>query len=184
MFRTRLLFMPAAVAATAAAVIATAGACGAEEPTPTAFQKVMPAGRTFDIEAFFAVGFKQSKRYNVEELPGAIDARFGFWTQEGAAPKEYEIRFYPSHDDAIEAGTAPAEDVAGPDANLKEEAAVWKEGHKDRRTIYDYRAAPTAKYQDFAIFGNVVLLCEGKNPAESLEYCASLISRLLDPNER
>jgi len=147
-------------------------------------REAMVSDRAFSIEDFFAVGFKKSKQYNVEELPEAIDAWFGFWTQEGASPKEYEIRFYASHDDAVEAGTAPAEDVTGENANLGEEAAVWKEGHKDRRTIYDYRAAPTAKYQDFAIFGNAVLLCEGKNPAESLDNCASLIDRVVGRNGR
>lgn len=184
MLPARRLTWPTAVAAAAVAALVTAAACGAGEAATEPFTKVTAPDRVFTIEDFSAIRFKESKQYNVVQLPEATDAWFGFWSPEGTAPKEYEIRFYPSHEDAVEAGTAPAEDVTGKDANLKEQAAVWKEGHKDRRTIYDYRAAPTAKYQDFAIFGNVVLLCEGKNAPESLEHCASLIDALVGRSSR
>jgi len=148
------------------------------------FQKVSIADQIYVVQDFLVIGFRESKRYNVSELPKAVDAWYGFWKPGGIAPKEFELRFYGSHEDAVEAGTVPAEDASGEEANLDRATALWKEGHRDRRAIYDYRAAPMAKYKDYAIFGNVVLLCEGKVPAESLEHCEAMINALGDGTRR
>jgi len=168
----------------AAFVLVVVSGCGSEgdagrdEPVDIGFQRISTAARTYTVGDFSAVGFRASKRYDIEELPKAIDAWYGFWALEGSGAKEFELRFYASHEDAVEAGTTFAEDAASEDANLDRATALWKEGHKDRRTIYDFRAAPMAKYKDYAIFGNVVLLCEGKTPAESLDHCEAIIGAL------
>ena len=35
-----------------------------------------------------------------------------------------------------------------------------------------------AKYGDFAIFGNMVILCEGEDSSQSLERCEALLDAL------
>ena len=166
-------------------VLAASTNCGSDtelgpaEAVDLQSQKITPAGQTYTIADFAAIGFRESKQYSVDELAKAIDARYGFWKLEGIGVKEFELRFYASHEDAVQAGVAPADDATGEDANLDRATALWKEGHKDRRAIYDFRAAPMAKYKDYAIFGNVVVLCEGLTPPDSLAQCGALINALV-----
>ncbi len=98
------------------------------------------------------------------------------------------MRFYRSHDDAIEYGTSFAEEASGEDAIINSNDATWKEDVRDRRAIFVANKAEGAgsqggfgagpKYRDFAIFGNVVLLCEGSTSEHSLERCKVLIEAL------
>jgi len=175
----------------AAFVLASAVSCGRGvepgrgEKAASGFQKVAPAGRTYAAEDLSAIGFKESKRYDVTGLAAAVDARWGFWRPSGGQSVEYEVRFYASHEDAVAYGAAPAAEVTGPDAVLGEEEMTWKEGAKDRRTIIGITgsglgeyATTSARYGDFAIYGNVVMLCEGRSPEHSLERCAALVSAL------
>ncbi|MBM3958126.1 MAG: hypothetical protein FJ313_08760 [Gemmatimonadetes bacterium] len=81
-------------------------------------------------------------------------------------------------------GTALAEEVTGDDAVLSSELMTWKEGSNERRTIIGSGgtggdaafSGAAARYADFAIFGNVVMLCEGTDSAHSLERCRALIA--------
>ena len=119
-------------------------------------------------------------------LQQAPAAWFGFWRPEGQEPVSYELRFYPSHEAAVEHGTALAEEVTGKDAAvLTSDDATWKEGARDRRAVGGYTGSARsawgeiyARYGGFAIFGNVVMLCEGVNAAQSLERCGSLTRTL------
>ena len=152
--------------------------------TSDSFQKVTPADRTYSIGEFLAVGFKKSKEYNVAGLPEATEAWLGFWRPEGQDPRQYELRFYASHEDAVEHGTALAVEVTGEDAVLVKARMTWQEGASDRRVIG--ATALTAfgvypRYPDFAIFGNVVMLCEGLDSARSLDTCAAMIAELSSP---
>ncbi len=163
-------------------------ACGSAGDTTgmESFQRVSPASRTYSIDDFLAVGFKKSKHYDVEGLPEATDAWFGFWRPEGNQPVEYELRFYASHEDAVEHGTALAAEVTGKDAVLISDLVTWNEGASDRRRMAgDPSNLPgggaervVARYGDFAIFGDVVMLCEGTDSAQSMERCAALIDAL------
>jgi len=167
-------------------------ACGSETPSESpallpeqAFQKVTPSDRLFTFDDFAAVGFKKSLEYNVEGLPAATAACFGFWRPEGQDAKEFEVRFYASHEDAVEYGIFFAEEATGPDAKLDEETATWTEGLRKRKYFHagpvgtHGSGAVHAKFGGYAIFGNMVLLCEGANHEHSLERCASLVAALL-----
>jgi len=147
------------------------------------FQKIAPSGTTYAWEDFKGVGFKKSKQYDVTELPGAVDAYMGFFGSDPYNRKQYELRFYASHEDAVELGTSPAEEVTGEDAAEHRLNPTWEEGRRDRwlsgnsasATSGQLPAAARPKYGDFAIYGNVLMLCEGAVVADALELCESLV---------
>ena len=171
----------------AVALIATATACGSDDDGAATRTKVILSDRVYSIDDFLAVGFKKSKQYDVEGLPDAVDAWFGFWGLNAADRKDYELRFYASHGDAVGSGTALAEEATGEDAKLLErDDPTWTEGLKQRRmsasvplgVVGQVGIAPSAKYADYAIFGNVVMLCEGADSGQSLERCRLVIDAL------
>jgi len=164
-------------------------ACGSDDPAQSqidAFVKITPSEKIFTIDDFKAVRFKSNTEYDVTELPGATAAWFGFWTPSGTVAKEYEIRFYESHADAVELGTEYAIEGSGETALLDEEDATWDEGLKDRKA---YFAAPSshgsgsvqALYGGYAIYGNMVMLCEGANEEHALGHCAALVAAIDPP---
>ena len=147
-------------------------------------QQITPSERLFTHDDVDATGFKTAKEYNVEGLTGATVVLFGFWRPDGSEAKEYEIRFYPSHDVAVESGTAFAEEATGDDAILDKDEASWNEGIKDRRYFF---AGPIgthgsggvkAKYGGYVIYGNMIMLCEGANDAHSLDRCGALLAAM------
>jgi len=158
-----------------------AGAVGAPAET---VRKVIPSDRTYSFEDFQAIGFKKSKEYDVDGLTQATGAWYGFWRQQGHEPIDYELRFYPSHEAAVEHGTALADEASGDDAVLDSDAATWKEDANELRMVSSVGSlagastAPFARYSDFAILGNVVMLCQGGDSAESLKRCEALIDAL------
>ena len=139
--------------------------------------------RTFDRpdilsgDDLVAVGLKSGKTYDVESLPGGIEARLLFWRVLDKAV-EYEARFYESHAAAIEFGTTPAEEGSGEDAVLDIDKADYKEGVKDRRAIFDFRGTIKPKYGAYAIYANMVLLCEGRDDEEAWDRCTALVEAL------
>ena len=168
-----------------AAIATGAAGCGVGEGTPTTepFRKVAPADRSYSLDDFLVIGYKKSKEYDVDGLPEAAGAWFGFWRPPGRDPVEYELRFYPSHEAAVEHGTALAEEVTGKDAVIFEDDVTWKEGIRDRRAQARYPYAGLhARYGDFAIFGNVVMLCEGRDSTQSLERCEAIVDALRASN--
>ena len=123
-------------------------------------------------ESFEKIGFKFNKNYNVENLPDAVSAVYGFWGLKSFDRLAYELRFYPSNKVAKESGIFFAEEVTGSDAILKKSEASWKEGIKDRSgTTFFGTISP--KYMDYVIFGNVIVLC----PSEK----SSAVSGVSDP---
>ena len=124
-----------------------------------------------------ALGLKASKKYDVETLPGGVEARLLFWRVLDT-PVEYEARFYESHAEAIDLGTAPAEEGSGEDAVLDVDKAEYKEGVKDRRAIFDFRGTIKPKYGAYAIYANMVLLCEGRDDDEAWDRCTALVEAL------
>ncbi len=131
---------------------------------------VLDNGRTYTVEDIKSTGAKTPKQYDVTDLPGAIDAWNALLNQ-----KEYEARFYASHADAVSMGTSWAESVSGEDAQVVGDSVLWDEGAKDRRqcnrSVAHSGCNYTARYGDFVILGNMVLLCEGKDAEEAVQTC-------------
>ena len=131
----------------------------------------------FTADDLVSLGLKSGKEYDVATLPGGVEARLLFWRVQDTAV-EYEARFYSSHAEAVDLGTAPAEEGSGEDAVLDVDKADYKEGVKDRRAIFDFRGTIKPKYGAYAIFANMVLLCEGRDDAEAWHRCTALIEAL------
>lgn len=132
---------------------------------------------TLSSDDLVSLGLKSGKKYDVATLPGGVEARLLYWRVNNVAV-EYEARFYETHEDAVTLGTAPAEEGSGDDAILDSDDAAYKEGIRDRRTIFDFRGAPKPKYGAYGIYGNMVVLCEGKDDAEGWGRCIALIEAL------
>ncbi len=129
-------------------------------------------------EDLVALGFKSGKEYDVSTLPGGVEAGLLYW-RINDAPVEFEARFYGSHDDAVTLGTDPAEEGSGEDAIIDSDDAVYKEGIRDRRKIFKYpNSVLKPKYGAYAIYGNMVVLCEGKDDAEAWGRCSDLVEAL------
>jgi hypothetical protein len=154
-------------------------ACGSGEEKSTEPQKILPASRSLTLSNFLAVGFKKSKQYDVTGLPSAQSAYYGFW-QIDSEPLDFELRLYPTHEDAVAEGATFAEEVTGRDAAVTEADSTWKEGIRDRRTsgftLTGGGGTLAVKYADFVIYGNVVILCQGRDSVQSLDRCNTLIS--------
>ena len=188
----------AAVVLSLALIPVTLAACGsgaagedAAGSPKGAFQKVVPSDRIYTADDLLGVGFKKSRRYNVEELPEAVDALSGFWGPDPYSRKDFEVRFYESHGDAVEYGAALADEASGEDAKLDEETATWTEGIKDRKRLASggsddlaaWSGSVKPKYGDYSIFANMVILCEGLDSAGAMETCASLVAALRVPDD-
>ena len=144
------------------------------------FPKITDTERLFTAEDFLSIGFKQSKEYDVAELPAAISAIYGFWKPGGGESVDYEIRFYTSHDDAVTKGTFFADEVTGPDGAVSDKDVTWKEGTRDRRTSgftsNGGGGSLAVKYADYIIHSNIIMLCQGRDKDQSLERCESIIN--------
>lgn len=159
------------------------GGVPGEVANPTGLQKVTPSDRIYTVEDLTGAGLKALHQYDVAELPEALDARHLSFKPEGVY-LEYEARFYSSHDDAVAHGTAWAEAAAGETAIVVGDGVLWEEGSTHRRKCS--RAAETphsgcsysARYGDFVILGNMILLCEGPNSEEALHACKAVLGEL------
>jgi len=160
----------------------------------TKIDKITPSDTIFTFDSLSKTGFRKNKTYNVENLPNADSAYFG-WKKFGSeGPKDFEIRFYKSHTDAIEYGKLYADEATGEDAIITKSNASWKEGIKDRRLI----STPTdggsigaaigsnssPKYADYIIYGNLIILCEGWDSEESLDRCNSFIMGIISSDNK
>ena len=139
----------------------------------------------FSKASFDGLEFKFSKKYNVSELPEALEAHYGFFQR-----REYEIRFYPSNEIAKSSGIFFAEEVTGEDAIIKKSDASWKEGIKDRMISGVFgNKKNSPKYLDYVILGNMIVLCPIEmssseiGATEPLENCRLLLSELPELNE-
>ena len=185
----RYLPLLALAALLALTVIATA-ACGQDgetaardagsgEPAAPAFQRITSSDRTYAVDHLRAFGMRANLQYDVEGLPGAIDAWRCIYNQ-----KEFEARFYDSHEDAIAHGTGPADEPTGPDAILFGEGVSWQPGANNRKICGHTsigsaaNAGCDAKFADYVIYGNLILLCEGENSEESLTRCQTALQNL------
>ena len=53
----------------------------------------MESETVFTPDHLDEIGFKKSRSYDLEGLPGASDAIFGFWRIASGDPIDYEVRF-------------------------------------------------------------------------------------------
>ena len=172
-------------------VIAVAVGCGSEGggAEPEGFQKVAPSDRTYAFDDLLAMGFRKSKQYDVEGLPAAVEVWYGFWGPDPYSRKDYELRFYASHEDAVEHGSTPADQVTGTDDIMaNKDTLAWREGWREWwfrasgiLTMSDVMGKHNvAKYGDFVILGNMVVLCEGDDSKQSLDRCELLLDALAE----
>ena len=146
--------------------------CGSGGESDLGFSKVQTDSVFRDLGSFDVASFKKTKTYDVDELPGALAAYMGYYKPAGSEPVQYELRMYPDHATAIARGVIYAEEVTGADALLRSVDVRWKEGTKDRlRVVFGL----TPVYGDFAVFGNVIMLCEGRDSIQSLDRCEALL---------
>jgi hypothetical protein len=165
-------------------ILVLVAACGSDEPTAP-MERVVDLEQIFTADDLRAAGMKTSKQYDVTDLPGGVDAWYGF-IQTDSGPLDVEARFYNSHADAVSLGTALADEASGEDALIEEDDATWAEGIKDRQRMRSGGTADLAawsgqrgpNYADFVIYGNMILLCQGDQPAESIETCYELIEAI------
>jgi len=165
-------------------LVCTFLACGTGEPD-LPLERVVDDARIFTVQELRTAGMKTSKQYDVSDLPEGVDAWYGF-IKTDRGPMDIEVRFYANHADAVSFGTALAEEVSGVDADVDEETTTWLVGVKDRVRMKSGGTADLAawsgqrrpNYADFVIFGNIVLLCQGDEPRQSVVVCHELIASL------
>jgi hypothetical protein len=166
------------------ALVVIAGACGSssDSAASSGVAKITPSETTFTLDDLLAVGFKKDKTFDVEGLTAATHAYYGFWGIDPYDRKEYEARFYGSHSDAVDFGTAFADERTGPDAIIKSGESMWEEGAKDARACVrtsSNSSCHLSKYGDYVIYGNMILICQGRDSATSLEQCGALLEQLV-----
>ena len=105
-------------------------------------------GGSYSLDDLVSIGYKKSRQIELDTLPDARDAWFGFFDQ-----KNVEVWFFDSHEDALDYGVDTAEEV------LLQNPSYW------------YSTA--AIYPAYAVFGNLVMLCE-----TALAICEALIAEL------
>ena len=176
-----------------------AGRDAIAQPTPTAASRsVAEATETarelnvINIEGDYSVGnfenltnFKLNKHYDVEGLKGAEAAIYGFFGPDPYNRQEYEARFYPDHETALTIGVDFANEATGSDAVLASSIQRWDEGLSQRRTCaanvrgsHHSGRCDIAKYGDFVIAGNLVLLCQGRDSESALQNCEALFAAM------
>ena len=170
---------------TALVLGAALGSCGSDDSGAAAIPRISDTGEILAIEDLQDVGFKKSKTYDVEGLAGAESAYYGFWSLDIYDLKDYEVRFFKSHSDAFELGTAQADERSGENAILDEETSSWPVGMKDMRQCGGDKASGPAshgiqnckspKYWDFSIYANMILLCSGGDVEAAQTLCNNLL---------
>ncbi|MYA60451.1 MAG: hypothetical protein F4X40_07865 [Chloroflexi bacterium] len=107
---------------------------------------------TYSAEDFVDAGWKKNKEYELDTLPEAEAALFGFFNR-----KDIELRIYPSHDTAMSVGKESAE------------LAIATEKVSGRGAGF----SSVTLYGAYLIAGNVVMLCEF-----SVQDCTDLLDEI------
>ncbi|MEC7880926.1 MAG: DUF6810 family protein [Chloroflexota bacterium] len=155
--------------------------CGTnEEEMKISLDKFTDNSRTYSIDNFLSSGFKINREYDVSELENADGVWYGFWKNDVGKALDFEIRIYPTHKIALDSGISYVDEVIGEDAILKKSLSSWNEGIQDRRTrsdkSYTGSSANTvrAKYLDYIIYGNTIILCTGLDLTYARQNCSEL----------
>ena len=119
-------------------------ACGFEETISDETASILLSDRDFTPDSFVTAGWKKSKQYDTATVPESSEIWYGFFNQ-----KDIEIRFYETHEAAVEFGV--------PAATSSIEGAVKRsKGGK----LLDFSGGSFTGYADYLVAGNAVLLCE------------------------
>ena len=119
-------------------------ACGSEETISDETASILLSDRNFTPDSFVTAGWKKSKQYDTATVPKSSEIWYGFFNQ-----KDIEIRFYETHEAAVEFGV--------PAATSSIEGAVKRsKGGK----LLDFSGGSFTGYADYLVAGNAVLLCE------------------------
>lgn len=161
--------------------------CSSSEEVFVPMEKISDQGKILSIGEFKPMGFKKSNEYNVDELPGATSAFYGFMKNELGDPEDYELRFYSTHSDAIELGTKYADNIVGENGCIKKECSLWLEDLNQRTHLEGGRnntwnGTKAAKYNNYVIYNNLILFCPGYNEVDSMENCTVFIDKLEESN--
>ena len=166
-------------------VAMAAGACGSDSASnggEVGVVRVMDNDRIYVIDDLKnAPGVKGLKDYEVEDLPGALEAWKVIYNK-----LDYEARFYPTHEDAVEQGVLYADSITGDDAVVIGDEVLWEEGEKDRKKCSRASGTPhsgcsySARYLEYMIRGNMILFCEGDESEAAFINCENLLT-LTDP---
>ena len=163
------------------------GACGGEsslDSENTSLEKITNESEIYAIEDFINTGFKVNKEYDVSELEDSIGVWFGFWKNNLNKSLDYEIRIYPSQQLALDKGVKYVEEVIGEEAILRKSLSSWKEGIQDRRTRSDLSMRGSeansirAKYLDYIVYGNSIILCTGLDLTDARQNCSDLANSI------
>ena len=163
------------------------GACGEVNSSNSdniPLEKINNGSGIYTIDDFKNIGFKINKEYDVSELEDSIGVWFGFWRNNLNKSLDYEIRIYPSQQLALDKGVKYVEEVMSEDAILKKSLSSWKEGIQDRRTRSDksYKGSSAntvrAKYLDYIVYGNSMILCTGLDLTDARQNCSDLANSI------
>ncbi len=157
--------------------------CGQEDISDsgnTQIEKITNESAVYKIDDFKNIGFKINKKYDVSKLDSAEGVWFGFWKNNLNKPVDYEIRIYPSQQLALDKGAVFVEEVIGDNAVLKKSTSSWKEGIQDRRSRNNSSMSGSeansvrAKYLDYVVYGNSIILCSGLDLSYATQNCSDL----------
>ena len=163
------------------------GACGVDSSSDsdqTSLEKISNESGIYTIEDFINTGFKVNKEYDVSELEDSKGVWFGFWKNNMKKSLDYEIRIYSSQQLALDKGVKYVEEVIGDDAVLRKSLSSWKEGIQDRRTRSDLSMRGSeansirAKYLDYIVYGNSMILCSGLDLTDARQNCSDLANSI------
>ena len=119
-------------------------ACGSEETIGDEAASILLSDRDFTPDSFVTAGWKKSKQYDTATVPESSEIWYGFFNQ-----KDIEIRFYETHEAAVEFGVHAA-------TSSIEGAVKRSKGGK----LLDFSGGSFTGYADYLVVGNAVLLCE------------------------
>ena len=105
-----------------------------------------------------AAGWKKSKQFSTETVPHATEVWYGFYNR-----KDIEVRIYSSHSDALDYGTPSAADAV----------KRGERGYGEGGDLADIAGTMRARYADYMIVGNLVMLCE-----DEVLVCRNLVDQL------
>ena len=159
---------------------------GTENSENTTLEKITNESGIYSIEDFINTGFKVVKEYDISALEDSTGAWFGFWKNDSTKSivLDYEIRTYPSQQLALDKGVEYVEEVIGEDAILGKSLSSWGEGIQDRRTRSGRGMSGSesntvrAKYLDYIVFGNTIILCTGLDVTDARQNCSDLANSL------
>jgi len=161
--------------------------CGGSEEF-IAIEKISDSKTIFSIQDFKSIKFKESRKYEIE-LPGIKSAYYGFIKNDFKESEEFEIRFYESHQSAVNDGKKYADNITGENGCIKKDCSFFTGNLKHRQKISEPanvaggagNGIPIAKYLNYVIYGNFILMCPGYDENEALKTCSNVVNKLM-PN--